>query len=1003
MVEALEERRLLSGYAVNPLDRMGLNSTGANPRTTLTLDAAGNLYGTTQAGGQYGHGTVFEIVNGSSTIATLGNFVDPQGSSTAPLLVDQNGNLFGTTRGGGANGLGTLFEVVKGSSAITTLVSFTYATGTHPLGGLVADGNGNLFGTTETGGVNGVGSIFELLAGTSTITILASPRATDYYSTGGIVVDTDGNLFGTTAYTVFEVASGSKTVRTLITFPNSGGTGGPTPGLVMDQAGNLFGSIQQGGSFQYGSLFEIVKGSTSLTTLASFTGPNGKYPGVPYIDHAGNLFGIAYGGGSSGGSIVYELPAGSSTLATLASFQPSASAGIVMDGTGRIYGVTDSGGPASTGSIFTLAPGGATVATVATFGSTSGMYPNPGLATDADGNLWGTAARGGSTNDGVLYELDHRTGMATTIAYFDGVNGHAPNGNVVIDDNGNIFGTTSGGGVLGYGNVFEWVKSTGAINTVYSFDRFEENVPAGGLIRDTAGNLYGTTGSYETGAIFEIAAGTHAYSVLATLDGSTGSSPFGPLTLDSSGNLYGTASRGGLHNFGTIFELTAGSSAVTDIASFNARPNGGLLLDAAGNIYATTSDGGDGGGGVFEVRKGSGVLTTIASFDIFNSGSRPNGELLMDQAGNLFGTLQDSPFVGKGEIFEIRSGATTVIPIALIPFDDIGSPLAIVRDSDGTFRGVSFGADGYGVFFQATPAAPNITLRRDADLLHIDWTIGSKSGQAMIADHRGLSLTGDGGNDVITLDYSNGNPLPNILHLNGAFTINGLIGPDPLNGTTVEMGKSTLYLGYVPGFSSAAKIQQDLVEGYEDGHCYGFATASTGAIMSFDLYPPGPYALGFADSSDGIVSGQPANTIEIRYTVMGDANLDGIVNSTDAILMARHYMATGSPAWDAGNFNYDSTINLADATLLQANFGKSLAPSAISSAASGTVGIAAVVAPIVNPPPPVETSPVLSSTANDPTSNNRVDDDDATPLRKSNKKPDPHKRGEIHLRDVKHK
>jgi uncharacterized repeat protein (TIGR03803 family) len=126
-------------------------------------DAQGNFFGTAFAGGSVGQGTVFELAAGSSTITMLASFNGANGANpVGDMVLDAQGNLFGTTSGGGAGNLGTVFELAAGSSTITTLASFNGLNGAAPFGNLVLEAQGSLLGTTEKGGTNGLGTVFEL-------------------------------------------------------------------------------------------------------------------------------------------------------------------------------------------------------------------------------------------------------------------------------------------------------------------------------------------------------------------------------------------------------------------------------------------------------------------------------------------------------------------------------------------------------------------------------------------------------------------------------------------------------------------------------------------------------------------------------------------------------------------------------------------------------------------------------------------------------------------------
>jgi hypothetical protein len=215
-----------SGYASTLTTLVSFDfSNGAFPLAGLIADANGNLFGTTYVGGAFGKGTVFEIAKTSSgyasTLTTLVSFDFSNGAfPLAGLIVDANGNLFGTTSQGGA-GYGTVFEIANSggvyASSPTTLVSFDSTTGAVPEAGLIADANGNLFGTTNVGGAYGYGTVFEIAKTSSgyasTPSTLISFNGIDgAYPPSGLIADANGDLFGTTAGdwsdntgTVFEI------------------------------------------------------------------------------------------------------------------------------------------------------------------------------------------------------------------------------------------------------------------------------------------------------------------------------------------------------------------------------------------------------------------------------------------------------------------------------------------------------------------------------------------------------------------------------------------------------------------------------------------------------------------------------------------------------------------------------------------------------------------------------------------------------------------------------
>jgi uncharacterized repeat protein (TIGR03803 family) len=342
----------------------------------------------------------------------------------------------------------------------------------------------------------------------------------------------------------------------------------PQAGLVEDSSGNLFGTAGQGGASGTGTVFEIAAGSGVITTLASFNGTNGAFPVSSLVeDSIGNLFGTTLNGGTYNVGTVFEVVKGSGVITTLASFNGTngadPDAGLVEDSSGNLFGTTTESGPVSTiggyGTVFEIAHNSGVITTLASFFYLNGAYPEAGLVEDSSGNLFGTTENGGTYYDGTVFEVVKGRGAVTTLASFNGTNGAAPLAGLVEDNSGNLFGTTTNDGLLGYGTVFEIVHGSGVITTLASFNDTNGENPESSLIEDSSGNLFGDTtagGVSNDGTVFEVAKGSGAISTLASFNGTNGELAFG-LVADSNGNLSGTASEGGSFEDGTVFELSA--------------------------------------------------------------------------------------------------------------------------------------------------------------------------------------------------------------------------------------------------------------------------------------------------------------------------------------------------------------------------------------------------------------------------------------------------------------
>ncbi|MGH6878073.1 MAG: choice-of-anchor tandem repeat GloVer-containing protein [Rhizomicrobium sp.] len=342
-------------------------SDGAAPYAGLIADKAGNLYGTTYLGGGSGCdqgngcGTVFSLANGAETV--LHAFVGQPGDGAWPwagLIADDAGNFHGTTTAGGADASGTVFELAAGGTE-TTLYTFTGGSdGGDPVGGLLADAAGNLYGTTELGGADSAGAVFMLAPdGTETVLYPFTGAADGAYPLAGLIADSAGNLYGTTSRggaddwgTVFKVApDGTETV--LYSFTDKGDGGFPAAGLIADKAGNFYGTTKGGGKSGIGTVFELAPDGTE-TVLHSFdrkTG-DGAYPWAGVIaDKAGNLYGTTAGGGAGNDGIVFEI-ASDGTETVLHAFTGGRDGayplgGVVADKKGNLFGTTELGGSGS--------------------------------------------------------------------------------------------------------------------------------------------------------------------------------------------------------------------------------------------------------------------------------------------------------------------------------------------------------------------------------------------------------------------------------------------------------------------------------------------------------------------------------------------------------------------------------------------------------------------------------------------------------------------------------
>jgi uncharacterized repeat protein (TIGR03803 family) len=426
-----------------------------------------------------------------------------------------------------------------------------------------------------------------------------------------------------------------------------------------------------------------------------------------------------------------------------------------------------------------------------------------------------------------------------------------------LDSSANLYGTAYGGGASGNGTVFELALGTDTLTTLASFNATGASGPTGGLVMDSSGNIYGTTlygGPSGNGTVFELVSGSGKITALASFNDSTGTRPYGGVVMDRSGNLYGTTSSGGAYGYGTVFELAKGSGTITPLASFDgtdgANPQAGLILDSAGNLYGTTSSGGASGyGTVFELFSGSGALTTLAIFNGTN-GAKPVAGLVMDSGGLLYGTTQHGGAPGGGTVFEV--------PGVVVPPDQwTGANFAVDTNwSDGA--NWSTGAPpipGQAAVFTNNPSVKSFTSTVDAGFtnaiggLDIDSSWGGT-----ITVNSPLSVSGQlrmasgsfGGSGAVTIGGSTSQWTGGQINVGaGGFTNTGILTVDTSGGNLVLAGAGTLT--NTGTMNEAGKNSLELENG---------AVLSNAAGATFDLTDNG----GVSQSGGGTLTN--AGTLE---------------------------------------------------------------------------------------------------------------------------------------------
>ena len=593
---------------------------GASPFAGVIRDSAGNLYGTTTAGGASNSGVVYKVnTAGQETVLYSFTGGADGGLPFAGVIRDSAGKLYGTTYHGGASGAGVVFQANTGGQE-TVLYSFTGgADGGYPNAGVIRDSAGNLYGTTTAGGASNWGVVYKL--------------------------DPAGN------YTV------------LYSFTGGENGGGPYAGVIRDPAGNLYGTTSDGGAASVGVVYKL-NAAGQETVLHTFTGgADGSFPNAGVIrDSSGNLYGTTSSGGTANAGVVYTLDAaGRETV--LYSFTGGADgsfpyAGVIRDSAGNLYGTTLVGGPAELGEVFELDAAGNETVLFSFPGPTDGEWPTAGVIRDPAGNLYGTTEYGGRANADVVYKVNTAGREKVLYSFTGGADGSFPYAGVIRDSAGNLYGTTTAGGASNSGVVYK-VNTAGQETVLYSFTGAADGgLPFAGVIRDSAGNLYGTTtagGASNSGVVYKV--NTAGQETVLYSFGAGGSFPYAGVIPDSAGNFYGTTSSGGTANAGVVYKLDPAGN-YTVLYSFTldgGYPRAGVIRDSVGNLYGTTSSGGTANAGVVYMLDTAGRETVLYSFTGYpNDGGQPYAGVIRDSAGNLYGTTYDGGTSGAGVVYKLK-------------------------------------------------------------------------------------------------------------------------------------------------------------------------------------------------------------------------------------------------------------------------------------------------------------------------------------------------------------
>ena len=690
----LSDSATIFGAATSNLTLASVSTASTGTYSVVVSNALGSVAST---------GAVLSvnaIATSGAALASLYSFTGGvDGASPNGLMAHTNGILYGTTQSGGTNSFGSVFQVTT-NGALASLYAFTGASdGATPQATLLQAANGNLYGTAFQAGTNGYGTAFQTSTNGGLTTLCSFDKPGGILPIAGLAQAADGSFYGT-AYeggtnllygTVFRL-SPDGTLSNLYSFTGGNDGGAPYAGLVRGADGSFYGTTYKGGRFGSGTIFKIDTNGL-LTTLVFFNGTNGN---LPY-------------------------------------------AGLTLGSDGDFFGATSSGGSFTNGTVFRMTPGGALTTLYSFSGGTDGGNPAATLLQGSDGNFYGSTCYGGAYGDGTLFVLTP-TGTVTTLATFDGYNGANPQAALVQGKDTAFYGTTPNGGADGSGTILRLTTGTNVAPQITE-QPADQSVYAGataglsvavlgseplsyrwqqhGTNLVDGGNTSGTSGRT---LVFSNITAANAGSYSVTISNNFGS------TSSSNANLQVLISPPFITAQPTNQTVAPGVAASFSVTAFGDLPlnyqwrrngatitNNGQVSGIGGPalaIYNVT----EANNGIYDVvvsnplnsvTSTGAVLTvipvsaagtrvsTLHSFGGGDDGGLPNG-LVQGTNGSLFGTTE---FGGSHHFGTVFSLSTNGLLTTMVAFDGSngGLPLAgLTQGADGNLYGTTqFGGSNF--------------------------------------------------------------------------------------------------------------------------------------------------------------------------------------------------------------------------------------------------------------------------------------------------------------------
>jgi uncharacterized repeat protein (TIGR03803 family) len=603
------------------------------------------LLGSASAGGSE-FGSLIQYKPGATAFTASANLLGTVGgtpTSSTPVLF--NNKLYGTTQVGGVYGLGVIYAYDLGTATYAILHNFTTSTGSSCNVGLTLASNNKLYGATNPESFPGIhkGSVFELDPASGLFTIKCNFTQLDGFRPAGAMLEHNTKLYFMTS--------------------NGGGSS----------------SINSGGS-----IIEYTPGATAYTVRYKYSGSgatwlNGRTPQGAFIKVNNKLYGITNSGAALNRGTVFEYLPGAASITVRANFgttdhaRPLSTLALAADG--KLYGISQIGGDSSEGAIFSFDTVTYALSKRYSFRPTQGRAPLAAMVTSTSGLLYGTTNSGGLYEGGVLFHFNHSTSMYTVVHHFATANGSQSQCALRELPSGDFVGTTNAGGAGGNGTLYKFQTVSASYTPYVHFTQADQGAwPTGRFTHATSGRYYLLTqygGLYNKGAIIEYNRLTNTYIRRASFNDTSGAYPRSTLVQAPNGKLYGIAQYGGSGSAlscaggcGVLFEFDTTTNLISKKKDFGGSigdaPVGELVIGGLNKLYGVASistgvAGSNFGGLIFEYNYATNVLTTKTQLTS-TTGDYPQSGLILANNGLMYGvTTANASSAFMGSLYEYNA------------------------------------------------------------------------------------------------------------------------------------------------------------------------------------------------------------------------------------------------------------------------------------------------------------------------------------------------------------